>query len=1115
VIDSNKTPGSIAEKNFRFLLPTKNKILVETEELLKSSNERDGEILLDCTESSPNLFKICLFVDEDKNIYRLSDLLSFDEGFNFLESLLADAPVFDWSYQVYQGQEELSSKEQELLSKLIYGCVVNDKISLHLYEVQSDWDEEFRISPLIKTFEYRKVLFKEPQLSFDKSKLTFNVEHDFDLKKVRLIGGLYHDTQNQALFYSDEEQIREEIKSLFSADNLKFMYKSLGFTVEKDSLKSSISYESSFFDNPLDKLEKLREVFPSSVDLDYSSNIQKSKPLTLNFKTEDKSYIGLYHDSNQSDFILNKVLKLLIGVKHGMATFHGLEAAQIAIKGPKRLNEIKLLKSSGFFIALVKIILLDKEKVEIDILWENLKPYILEHLEASSKDTIETMLSDSFKDKVYDTLTSLVDLNEYCINTIDEGNVIDLNFYDALLNFVRPLITEMEIYYKESLFYMDHLEDFKFNLAQKSQETVLEMNFPFSVEVGKYMEHNICHLEREAIQSFSTGLLEAKIEVKDLGLKKGSEWFDLDPKYYFDGKEISEEEAKTFQKNSLVRYEGKLYYISEQKSPVVKWLNYFWKRSDKAENSFKAPEDAEVPEGNYRTHVLDILALKHAGLPVQGGEEWERVANEYDRVGEAVKIDLERFDGELKPFQENGVSWLVQLYRLGLGGILADDMGLGKTVQILAFLNHLKNTEGKKRILVIVPTSLVYNWESETAKFSPHIKTASFTKDWPKNNNIDDVDILICTYGLMSEHQAFFKEIDWNIIVFDEAQQLKNIKSIRSEVARNLNADFKICLSGTPMENHYGEYYSLVDLTVPGALGDYKSFLRVYGPRKVSAGQVSQSEVDFLKLKTKPLVLRRTKSQVLTELPEKTESVVKINFDEQQKEIYKNVAMIWNSKVQSLINAQGESKTQIQMFAALMKLRQICSCPNAIEEAKYSKLSPKLSLVVDRVQELVEAGNSVLVFTNFILTLDTLKDELVKRGIAPLSITGKLTQKKREEVLTEFNTDGPKALLMTLKTGGVGLNLTKASYILHVEPWWNPAAENQGTDRAHRIGQTKNVHVYRYIMKNSIEEKIQELKQMKKEAFEGLLEKDTQNIKEGTFTGSSGLSKKDFEYLLS
>ncbi len=476
---------------------------------------------------------------------------------------------------------------------------------------------------------------------------------------------------------------------------------------------------------------------------------------------------------------------------------------------------------------------------------------------------------------------------------------------------------------------------------------------------------------------------------------------------------------------------------------------------------------------------------------------------------------MDGFDGDLKSFQGKGVSWLAQLYRIGLGGILADDMGLGKTVQILAFLNHLRDTEKKRLHLIVVPTSLIHNWRSESEKFTPDQTVFTYKSGLQNELRMLDRGIVLVTYGLLTEQQELFQEKEWDVVVFDEAQQLKNIKSMRSQAARNIKAKAKICLTGTPMENHYGEFYSLIDLSVPGALGDHSAFMKIYGPRKVSVGEVGKKEIDYLKLKSKPLVLRRTKDEVLKELPAKTESIVKIDFDDQQREIYRNVALSWNSKVQKILVDQGESKSQIQMFAALMKLRQVCSCPDVVVGSEYKALSPKLSLVVERAEELLNSNKSVLIFTNFISTLDSIKKELKKRKLDVLSITGKDSQKKREQTLEEFNEDGHKALVMTLKTGGVGLNLTKANYIIHVEPWWNPAAENQGTDRAHRIGQKQSVHVYRYIMNNSIEEKIQTLKEAKQEAFNLLLVENTDDIDSASFKGGTGLTKKDFEYLLS
>lgn len=1112
----NRSPNDY-DSPIKVLVPTKNKVLVDSETEVNKISLQEKSAKGTCKILSETLLHI-----ENAGFISAYDLISDDLGRSWLEDIIqasSEKQIFDWSYQFYQEPKMSDEFEKEWLSRLIFGAVEHPNVKLYLYEHSDYQDGPVSLTPEIKSFSYNKVQFKDHSISIDQDKFEFNIEPKFDLKKIRLLGGLYHDPDTSALYFSEEEEIRSQLRSLFAADKLKFKYKSIGFTVERDSLKSSVSYEESFFKNPLDKLSQFKKIMPEEMNLDLEIKEIDSEPMSLDFRPNSINTIVLYHPTDFSDLVFNKIIKIFIGIKSGLALFLGEEPAQIAINGPKRLNEIKLLKSTGFFVAILKIVMKADGKITADELWSTLTPFIKSQLVESplASKNIDEMVSDHFKAKVFEAFDVLNDAETYKSVLLDENCLNKISFSKAVFGFIKPMLSQFESHYKEHLFYLDEVKEFNFNLIKKEKETALEIEFPFSAEVGAYMKTNICNLEKEIIRSFDPKLLEAKIEVKELDENEssGADWFDLDPKYYFNGVEITEEEARKFKKNSVVNYNGQLYYISEANSPVVKWLNYFWKRTDQ-KNNIKAEDSEESKEPSYyRTHVLDVLALRQAGLPVTGGEKWEKIAGEYDAIEKEVELQDKGFVGELKPFQKTGVSWLIQLYRLGLGGILADDMGLGKTIQVLSFFNHLKNTEGEKRFLVVVPTSLVYNWESEANKFAPRLSVESFSKEKVEDLKESMPDILVTTYGLLSEHQEFFKSVKWNIVIFDEAQQLKNIKSMRSEVSRNLESEFKICLSGTPMENHYGEYFSLVDLSVPGALGDHKSFMRVYGPRKVSSGQLTQSEVDYLKLKTKPLVLRRTKSQVLKELPEKTESVVKINFDEEQKEIYKSVAMIWNSKVQGLINAQGESKSQIQMFAALMKLRQICSCPSAIPEAKYNKISPKLSLVIERVEELIEAGNSVLVFTNFILTLDTLKDELKKRGINPLSITGKNSQKKREETLADFNTGGAKALLMTLKTGGVGLNLTKASYILHVEPWWNPAAENQGTDRAHRIGQTNNVHVYRYIMKNSIEEKIQELKKQKQEAFEGLLEKDSQSIKEGTFSGSSGLTKKDFEYLLS
>jgi SNF2 family DNA or RNA helicase len=470
--------------------------------------------------------------------------------------------------------------------------------------------------------------------------------------------------------------------------------------------------------------------------------------------------------------------------------------------------------------------------------------------------------------------------------------------------------------------------------------------------------------------------------------------------------------------------------------------------------------------------------------------------------------------GELKPYQHRGVQWIHDLYRLGLGGILADDMGLGKTVQTLVFLETLRVKNELGHVLIVVPTSLTYNWFSEATRFTPdlpvHIfqsreiqKAKAFLESNPQG-------IVIATYGLLAEHEALFSSYKWTIHVYDEAQNLKTITAKRTTVSRKLPARFKLALTGTPLENHMGEFYSLVDLVVPGSLGSFegfrKSYMQSYAPEPV--------RIEYLKTKTRPLVLRRTKSSILKELPQKTESTVKIPFTEKQLAIYRDIALSWNSKVRQAITEGGESKSQLIMLTALLRLRQACSAPGSIPNIQYTETPPKLTLLLDNLKAIIETGESALVFTQFLGTFDLLAKQLKEAGIPFFALHGKVPRKERESQLRQFqeHPDGA-VMLMTLKTGGVGLNLTKASYVFHLEPWWNPAVENQATDRTHRIGQTKPVQVYRYIMSESVEEKIEILKSRKSSQFNALFSdvETTGEVQEG---GGFSLSQSDFEYLL-
>ncbi len=593
------------------------------------------------------------------------------------------------------------------------------------------------------------------------------------------------------------------------------------------------------------------------------------------------------------------------------------------------------------------------------------------------------------------------------------------------------------------------------------------------------------------------------------------DWFELHPKFFFKGQEIGTDSLERLSREGVIEFQGKIYLIQNKNLPNVKRLEAFWSKIQGGQSLANRRRSQDTFLRVAKSQTLEMLALRSTGVAVKGGKRWEEICRFYDSLDqprEPIQTPSS-LQAELKPYQKAGVRWLIDIYELGLGGILADDMGLGKTIQTLAFLECLRAQGKMGSTLIVVPTSLTYNWMSETARFTPKIPIKTFQskskaeiQDWMST---EPQHALICTYGLFTEHQDFFEKHKWNILVFDEAQNLKNITSKRTTASRSISARFKLCLTGTPLENHLGEFYSLLDLAVSGSLGELSDFREKF----VNPDSLDPAEVKYLKLKAKPLVLRRTKSEILKELPPKVESTVKLPFEQKQEKIYRDIALSWNEKVKGSIITDGEARSQLLMLTALLRLRQACSDPGSIPNVKYSERPPKIGVLLEALQEITESGESALVFTQFIHTFERIKKELGLHKIPHYSLHGGTSRPERERMLREFQAE-PKGsvLLMTLKTGGVGLNLVKASYVFHLEPWWNPAVENQATDRAHRIGQQKPVQVYRYLMKESVEEKIEILKERKSAKFNALFS-STENDKDLSLSDSR-LSQADFEYLL-
>lgn len=592
-------------------------------------------------------------------------------------------------------------------------------------------------------------------------------------------------------------------------------------------------------------------------------------------------------------------------------------------------------------------------------------------------------------------------------------------------------------------------------------------------------------------------------------------WFELNPKFFLLGQEVDPDQFLSIGGGGVIEYAGKLYMVGPTQLPSLRRLENFWNKLQKGRTEKAKRKGIDNIFQLPRSQTLELLALRASGVKIRGDENWNQLCEFYDSLGTQTReLRLpESMKADLKPYQAVGVQWLQDLYRLRLGALLADDMGLGKTLQTLCFLDDLRDRGELGTTLIVVPSSLIFNWQQEVEKFTPQLPLTVFTsRDRERIGhalNVGETMVVITTYGMLMEHEGFLNQFKWKVVVFDEAQNLKNITTKRTSAARSLTAQFKIGLTGTPMENHYGEFYSLVDILVPGSLGAIDDFRRQF----VNTEMVTREEIDDLKLKIRPLLLRRTKKEILDQLPEKQETKVSIAFEDKQKEIYRDIALSYNQRVQETMAAKGEASVQLQMLTALLRLRQACSDPAALPNVVYEKVPPKLETLLDSIGEIVESGESALVFTQFLQTLEHSARILKAAGIPVFVLHGGVPTAQRQKILADFNAvPGGAVLIMTLKTGGVGLNLTKASYVFHLEPWWNPSVENQATDRAHRLGQNKAVQVFRYIMHESLEEKIELLKERKDRKFQSLFE----NVEKDGDLGNGGaaLSKEDFDLLL-
>ena len=582
---------------------------------------------------------------------------------------------------------------------------------------------------------------------------------------------------------------------------------------------------------------------------------------------------------------------------------------------------------------------------------------------------------------------------------------------------------------------------------------------------------------------------------------------DLDGIDELDEPEVTEENVailkelieNAFAKNkSSISYQGKTYKLTG--AFIEKVMG-----KDDVTDSTGGSADGEKPKED-RGNLISEENAESVGYE-QANEQRRQKRREarFQKLGADLSMEqvLSGFKDDVVPFsyQKEGIRWMAQNWKAGYQGVLlADDMGLGKTLQAIAMLANVYPQEPRSS-LIVMPRTLLFNWGNEIRKFRPELTFYTYHGTSRDLQEAKQAQIILTTYATVRNDIETLKDEEFYYVILDESQNIKNMQSQVSRAAMLLKAQHRLALSGTPIENNLGELYTLFRFLNPAMFGSTEDFTRQYATPIQKDGD--KEALHELKKKIYPFILRRVKAEVLTELPEKIEQILYVDMSPEQQAFYEQRRLFYYKTVKEQIKEQGVRKSQFFSLQALSELRQIASIPDAKSDNAIA--SPKRELLQEQIMDVIASGHKVLVFANFLASLEGVAEDLAQAEIQYLLMTG--ATRDRQTLVQQFqNDDNVKVFLMTLKTGGVGLNLTAADYIFIYDPWWNIAAENQAIDRTHRIGQDKTVFSYKLITKGTIEEKILKLQELKRELFDNLISSDGASIK--------ALDEEDVEFVL-
>lgn len=544
-------------------------------------------------------------------------------------------------------------------------------------------------------------------------------------------------------------------------------------------------------------------------------------------------------------------------------------------------------------------------------------------------------------------------------------------------------------------------------------------------------------------------------------------------------------------KDILSSYKMKKKYFRLKDGSFLNLENEYFNTLKSLVEDFDVTEDelenGHVEAPKYRSLYLDSLIKNNEWIQADKSQNFKEMTRSINESGESDFEPPENLKPILRSYQVTGFKWLKSLAEYSLGGILADDMGLGKTLQVISLLSS--DGSGKPSI-VVCPTSLIYNWKSEIEKFSPDISTliiaGASSERMELISSVNDYDLILTSYDLIKRDIEYYERFEFKYCILDEAQYIKNSSTQNARAVKLLNGEVRFALTGTPIENSLADLWSIFDFIMPGYLLSYKKFKDKYEIPIVRDG--NNDMLQRLNKQVQPFILRRLKKDVLKELPDKIETITYAQMEEVQRKLYAAELMKLNKEFRKEIDEKGYEKSQIKILSMLTRLRQIC-CDPALCFDGYDGGSAKLELCMEIVKNSIENGHKILIFSQFTSMLRIIEKKLRQNGIEYFVLTGVTKSIERLRLAKKFNFDRTPVFLISLKAGGTGLNLTGADVVIHFDPWWNISAQNQATDRTHRIGQNNKVQVFKLIAKNTIEEKIEKLQQNKKDLADSVIRK--------------------------